>query len=97
MGAHQGCKQLGTERLQRDDAAGADVVAIQQRLEALKDEGVSGLRQKAKQLAIALEEAAQGARDGKGPVAVRDRSENLGCELFSKEDGALGLATVPIL
>jgi hypothetical protein len=74
-------------------AGAADVVAIQQRLEALKDGGVSGLRQKAKQLAIALEEAAQGARDGKGPVAMGDGSEDLGCDLFGKEDRALGLAT----
>ena len=51
------------------------------------------MRQHAKQLAVALEEAAQDARDGKGPVAVGDGSENLACELFGKEDGALGLAT----
>jgi hypothetical protein len=85
--------RISAVRLQRDDAAGPDVVAIQQRLEGLKDGGVSGLRQKAKQLAVALDEAAQGARDGKGPVPVGHGSENLGRELFGKERGALGLTT----
>ncbi len=34
-----------------------------------------------------------GRGGGKGPAAVGDRSDNLACQLFSKEDGALRLAT----
>jgi hypothetical protein len=83
----------GTEGLQRDYAARADIVAIEQGLESLKDGSVSGLRQKAKQLTIALEQATQGTGDGKGPMAVGDGSKDLTCELFGKEDGALRLAT----
>jgi hypothetical protein len=78
---------------ERRRSRGADVGALIEGLEALQDRGVSRLRQKAEQLAVALEEAAQGAGDGKGPVAVRDGSENLGRELFGKQEGALGLAT----
>jgi hypothetical protein len=51
------------------------------------------LRQQAQQLAVSLDEAAQDARDGKGPVPVGDGSEHFRDKFFGKEHGALGLAT----
>ncbi len=52
---------IGAERLQRDDAAGADVGAVKDGLEGLQDRGVGRPRRHAKQLAVALEQSAQGA------------------------------------
>ena len=51
------------------------------------------LLQQAKQLAVALDESAQDARDRKRPVTVRNWSENVRGEFFGKEHGALGLTT----
>ena len=46
-------------RLNREDAAGADVVAAEQRPEGLQDGIVGGARQQAEQGALALEPPAQ--------------------------------------
>ena len=93
MGVRVEVCPIGAERLQRDDTAGADIGALKQRLEGLQDRGIGRLRQQAQQLAVALDEAAQDARDRKRPVPVGHGSENFRGELFGKEHGALGLAT----
>lgn len=47
----------------------------------------------AKQLAVALDEAARGARDRKRPEAVGHGRENFQGEFFDEKQGAPGLAT----
>ena len=49
----------GPVRLDGDDAAGADVVAAEQRPEGLQDGIVAGAREEAEQSALALEQSAQ--------------------------------------
>ena len=68
---------VATVGLQRDDAAGADVTAIKECLEAFQNRGVGGLGQQAEQPAVSFDETAQDAGDGKGPVAMRDGSQDL--------------------
>jgi len=80
--------------LKRQDATGADVGAAEQGLNAFQYRSVGALRQHSQQCALALEQAAQHARDGKRPVPVRNRGEDLFSELFGKEDGAFGLTFV---
>jgi hypothetical protein len=72
---------------------GADIGAAKKRLEGLQDRSIGRLRKQAQQLAIAFDEAAQNARNRKGPVPVGHGSENFRGEFFGKEHGALGLAT----
>jgi hypothetical protein len=50
------------------------------------------LRQQAQQCALALKQAAQDPRDGKGPVTAWYWGEDLGGEFFGEQDGAFGLA-----
>jgi hypothetical protein len=83
---------IGAEGLKRNDAAGADIFSVQQRLKGLQYGSIGGLGQHAQQCAFALEKAAQHSRDGKRPVAVRDGSENPGGKFFCKQNGAFGLA-----
>ena len=83
---------VAAEGLQRDDAAGADVTAVKECLEGFQNRGVGGLGQKAEQLAVAFDETAQDAGDGKGPVAMRDGSQDLRGEFFGEQDRAFGLA-----
>ena len=68
---------IAPEGLQRDDAAGAHVTAVKECLEGCQNCGVGGLRQQAKQLAVAFDETAQDAGDGKSPVPMRDGSEDI--------------------
>ena len=68
---------VAAEGLQRDDAAGADVRAVKECLEGFQNRGVGGLGQKAEQSAVAFDETAQDAGDGKGPVTMRDGSQDL--------------------
>lgn len=75
---------VGAEGLQRDDAAGPEVTAVKECLKTFQNRGVGGLRQQAEQLAVAFDQTAQDARDGKGPVAMRDGSQNLAGELFPR-------------
>jgi hypothetical protein len=93
MGVRVEVGPIGAMGLQRDDTAGADIGAVKQRLEGFQDRGIGRLRQQAQQLAVALDEAAQDARDRKRPVPVGHGSENFRGEFFGKEHGALGLAT----
>jgi hypothetical protein len=72
---------------------GADILAVQQRLEGLQDGSIGRLGQQAQQLAVALDEAAQDARDGECPVTMRHGRENPTRQLLGKKGGALGLAT----
>lgn len=78
---------------QGDDAARADIRPVKQGLERLECGGVGRLREQAEWLVVALEQAAQDVGDGKGPVAVGHKSENLGGQSLSKEDRALCMAT----
>jgi hypothetical protein len=82
-----------TKGLQRNNTSGTNVAALEQGLERLADGFVCGARQQSQQAALALEQAAQDARDGKRPVAMWHGGKNLGGEFFGKEHGALGLAT----
>jgi len=83
---------VGAEGLQRDDAAGADVAAVKECLEAFQNRGVGGLGQQAEQLAVAFDETAQDAGDGKSPVAMRDGSQDVRGKFFGEQDRAFGLA-----
>jgi len=60
--------RIGAEGLQRNDAAGADIGALKQRLEGFQDRRIGGLGKQPKQLAVVLEQAAQYARDRKNPM-----------------------------
>jgi len=84
-------RPIGAEGLKRNDAAGADIGAVEQRLEGFQYGSICGLRQQAQQWAFALEQAAQDAGDGKGPVTVRNWGEDISGKFFGEEDGALGL------
>jgi hypothetical protein len=56
-----------TEGLNRQDTAGPNVFAIKQRLEGPADGLVSGAGKETEQSPFALEQAADGLGDGKGP------------------------------
>jgi hypothetical protein len=84
---------IGTERLNRDDAAGANIFAVKQRLEGPADGLVSGAGKEAQEAAFSLEQAPDGFGDREGPMAVRSRREDLGSEFLGKQGGALGLTT----
>jgi len=78
--------------LDRCHTTGAHIRAVIKRLEGGEDGSVGGLGQEAEQLAVPFDEAAQDARDGKGPVAVGHGDEDVGGEIFGEEHGTLGLA-----
>src|SRR3989442_5073100 len=80
------------ERLDRDDAAGADVGAAKQRLATPQDGVVGRARQQAEQAAFALEEAADGPGDREGPVSIGHGGKDLAGELLGKERRPFGLA-----
>jgi hypothetical protein len=82
-----------TEGLNRQDTAGPNVFAVKQRLEEPADGLVSGAGKETEQSPFALEQAADGLGDGKGPMAAGDRRQDLGGKLFGKQDGTLGLTT----
>jgi len=82
-----------TEGLDRRDTAGTDVGAAEKSLEGLEDGVVGGAGQQAEEATLAIEKAAQGLRDGEGPVSVRQRSQDIVGEFFGKQGGTLGLAT----
>jgi hypothetical protein len=82
----------GAEGLDRYHAAGAHILAVQQRLKGFQYGSLCGLRQQAQQLPLALEQAAQNARDRKGPVSVGNGGEDVRGKLFGEKDGAFGLA-----
>ena len=83
---------ISSESLKGKDAAWADVRAAEQRLKSFHYRSIGGLGQQTQQRAFALKQAAQDPRDGKGPVTVWNGSQDLGCEFFGKEGGALRLA-----
>jgi len=78
--------------LDRDDAAGANVCAVKECPEGFQNRAVGGLREQAKQLAVVLDQTPQDAGDGKGPVAMRDRCQDLRGEFLGEQDRAFGLA-----
>jgi hypothetical protein len=82
---------IGPEGLKRNHTAGAYIGAVEQRLEGFQNRCISRLGQQAQQLALALEQAAQDARDRKGPVAMRNAGEDFRGKLFGKENRAFGL------
>lgn len=94
MGMRMEVGPVAPESLQGDDAAGANVTAVKECLGGFQNRGVGGLGQQAEQLAVAFDQTAQNAGDGKGPVTMGDGSQDLRGEFFSKQDGALGLAAV---
>jgi len=69
---------------ERRHSRGADILAVHERLESLQDRGIGRLRQQTEQLAVALEQTAQNARDRKCPVPVGDRSEHFRDELLNR-------------
>jgi hypothetical protein len=79
-------------RLKRQDAAGSYIFSAEQSLKGFQYRGIGGLGQQTQQCALALEQAAQHSRDGKGPVTVRNGGEDLARKFFGKKDGALRLA-----
>jgi hypothetical protein len=90
MGVEVGA--VGSERLKGKDAAGAYIFSVEQGLKAFYYRGISGLGQQAEQTALALEQAAQYARDRKGPVTVGYGGEDLAGKFFGEQNGAFGLA-----
>jgi NTPase len=58
------------EALDRNDAPGADVLAAEQRLEALADGVVGRAGKESQEASLPLEQAADGFRDGEGPVSI---------------------------
>jgi len=56
---------------------GPDVGAVKECLEGFQNRGVGGLRQQAEQPAVAFDQNAENAGDGKGPVTMRDGSQDL--------------------
>ena len=83
---------VGPICLKREDAAGAHIFCAEQSLKGFQYRGIGGLGQQAQQGSFALEQAAQYAWNGKGPVTVGYGSEDLARKFFCKEDGAFGLA-----
>ena len=80
-------------RLNGKDTSRPNVFTAKQRLEGFSDGLISGPGQESQEASLALEQAADDLGDGKGPVAVGDRRQNVGGELFSKQRGAFGLTT----
>src|SRR5438046_744179 len=81
------------KRLNGKDTSRPNVFTAKQRLEGFSDGLISGPGQESQEASLALEQAADDLGDGKGPVAVGDRRQNVGGELFSKQRGAFGLTT----
>jgi hypothetical protein len=80
------------EALDRNDAPGADVLAAEQGLEALADGVIGRAGKESQEAALSLEQAADGFRDGKGPMSIGHRRKNLAGELLGKQRRAFGLA-----
>jgi len=78
---------IGAEGLKRNDAAGADVFSVQQRLKGLQYGSIGGLGQQTQQRALSLEQAAQHSRDGIGDpeeeLVVASPTQSLRPGLFS--------------
>jgi len=83
---------IGAESLKRKDASGSYIFSVEKGLKAFQYRGISRLGQQAEQGALPLEQAAQDPRDGKGPVPVRNGSEDLAGKFLCKQDGAFRLA-----
>ena len=64
---------IGAECLKRNHTAGADILAVQQRLEGFQYGSICGLGQQAQQWALALEQAAQ---DDVGRIATIAQKEH---------------------
>ncbi len=80
------------ERLDRDDQARCDVVAIEDRADA-RDDGVTRRTgEQAEQAPLALEQPAQDARNREHDVAVRHGLEDLRDDVLREQRRALGLA-----
>ena len=78
-------------RLKRQHAARPHIFSAEKSLKGSQYRGISGLGQQTQQRSLAFEQAAQHAWNGKGPMTVRYRSENLARKFFGKENGAFGL------
>jgi len=81
------------KRLNGKDTSRPNVFTAKQRLEGFSDGLISGPGQESQEASLALEQAADDLGDGKGPMAIGDRREDLGDEFFGKQGGALGLTT----
>jgi hypothetical protein len=83
---------VGAEGLERGDAGGEDVLALEHGAEALLDRGVGAAREQAEESALAFEESAERLGDREHVVSVGNGGEDLLAQLLGKERGALGLA-----
>jgi hypothetical protein len=81
----------GAERLDRDDQARRDVVAIEDRADARDDRVAGRAGEQAEQAPLALELPAQDARDREHDLAVRDGLEELRDDVLREQRRALRL------